>query len=218
MRWFLALVLGLVAVAAVSAVLYGGDPNNAAGTAPGTGSFSLTRTSATGGNGLQLQLSINATSVAPGQSVGISVDEYNTLTQANNLTASDGWPVAYLSDGPCGYLNQPMGFAVLSGNYVAANVSSAEPLQIYAPGVYSCPLMVGGIHGYDFAPMNSTAEVYAMCSPEPCLQIQADATSTVRGYWPQPSATTMENLPQGVYTVVAGDEWGNLVLLHFSVT
>lgn len=218
MRWFLALVLGLVAVAAVSAVVYGGDPNNAAGTSPATASFDQTSASGTGANGLKLELSINTTSIAPGQSLEISLGDYNTLSRANNLSAADGWPVSYLSDGPCGDLNYPMGFAVVSGNYVTANVSSAQPLALYAPGTYFCPLVVGGVKGYDFASTNSTAEVYAACTPEPCLQIQTNATSTIQGYWPQPNATAMEALPAGVYTVVAGDEWGNLVVLHFSVS
>ena len=40
----------------------------------------------------------------------------------------------------------------------------------------------------------------------------------VRNYWrgDHPNAV-LHNFEPGVYTVVAGDEWGTLVILHFTI-
>lgn len=224
MRWFLGLVLGLVALAAVASVAYGHDPSNPGTTVaptPTIGDSPPLRPSASvnGTNGVRLTLSINATSLSEGQALGISLVDYNTLAYANYLTAVRDWSVGYLSDGPCGTDNQPMGFAVFSGYYLATNASAAAPLPLYAPGGYNCPLLVAGITAYDFSPFSSNAEVYAMCTPNPCFDISVNATDTVSGYWPSPQVgVPMQALQPGVYTVVGGDEWGDLLFLHFTVT
>ena len=41
----------------------------------------------------------------------------------------------------------------------------------------------------------------------------------LNGYWDgNPMEAVQDNFNPGVYTVVAGDEWGALVLVHFTVT
>jgi hypothetical protein len=43
---------------------------------------------------------------------------------------------------------------------------------------------------------------------------------TINGYWPDDSFSSnsqLTNFSPGVYTVVGGDEWGNLIVLHFMV-
>jgi hypothetical protein len=44
-------------------------------------------------------------------------------------------------------------------------------------------------------------------------------TVTIQGYWPNAFNSKSTRIPfdPGIYTVVAGDEWGNLVILHFTV-
>jgi len=41
---------------------------------------------------------------------------------------------------------------------------------------------------------------------------------TMKGYWPDKKDSEYTRLIPGLYTVVAGDEWGALVLVHFTVT
>jgi hypothetical protein len=48
-----------------------------------------------------------------------------------------------------------------------------------------------------------------------------NATLEVSGYWTwngaDPSSAVHHLFEPGVYTVAAGDEWGDVVLLHFTV-
>jgi hypothetical protein len=48
---------------------------------------------------------------------------------------------------------------------------------------------------------------------------QKYADLDLKGYWTgnSPSAA-FTNFESGIYTVVAGDEWGALVFVHFTVT
>jgi hypothetical protein len=51
------------------------------------------------------------------------------------------------------------------------------------------------------------------------LNFAIDGEYTETGYWTgaAPNAT-QQNFEPGVYTVVAGDEWGALVVVHFTVS
>jgi hypothetical protein len=40
----------------------------------------------------------------------------------------------------------------------------------------------------------------------------------LKGYWTNDSVSQFNNFDPGVYTVIAGDEWGALVILHFTVS
>jgi len=40
----------------------------------------------------------------------------------------------------------------------------------------------------------------------------------IEGYWTNSGIYSFSNFKPGVYTVVAGDEWGALVVLHFTVS
>lgn len=183
--------------------------------------FSVTNS---GGNSsaLQLSLRLSANSITSGDSIGISVSEYNALPAANNVTAASLWPVPYLSAGPCG-ADSPDGFAVLSGRYSSSNISSAaNPLKLYEPGPYFCPLMLSsGISSYNFHPASYIADIYGLCSPEPCItDFATNSTSVVSGTWSgsDENSAVFSAFPPGDYTVVAGDEWGHYAFAYFTVT
>src|ERR1035438_2825550 len=67
---------------------------------------------------LQLRLSVNATTVAPGQAFTIAVSEFNTLTTTNNVSAANTWALDGLELGPCGHsygpTQGPLGIEVFS--------------------------------------------------------------------------------------------------------
>ena len=166
--------------------------------------------------GLLLSLNLNSTVLSPGQTVGVSVAEENTLDAQTTISASQLWQVEGLGVGPCGVLNYPFGFEILSGYYNStAGLESAHMVQLYAPGVYGCPEILSGIASYSFYPLSDRAQVNGSCTPEPCFTEEMNSTYAVHGAW---NGNSFENLTPGVYTVVVGDEWGALLFGSFVVS
>jgi len=191
-----------------------------------TSTQSQSQTSTTVGTGgsyvnspqnLQLQLSVNASSTGGSQgnvTVSITVDEYNTLATGNNVTKASGWALQGLSLGACATQIFPFGVALYSGTYTAGNVSKAVPLQIYP--IVPCPLLIRLITGYFFQPMSDRAVVLpsgnATAGPM-SASVTATTVYTVGEAAPSPPSP----LRPGTYTVAAGDEWGSVVVTHFTV-
>ena len=179
---------------------------------PGTGGTSPlpSGVAATGNNGLQLQLSLNATQITSGQSIGIGVSVLNTLPTTNNVSASTLTPFD-VRLGSCPNQNYPFGVAVFQGRYFAGNVSQGTPLQIFpnAP----CPLFIRFISGYVFQPNSNLAVILpggnGSASP---MSNSVTVGGTYTGY----SQTTA--LAPGLYTVAAADEWGVSVFLYVQVS
>ena len=169
-------------------------------------------------NGLSLSLTLNSTTFQLGQEISVIIDEQNTLATVNNVSTSNGWPLRGLSVGPCGTLNYPIGVAIFQGYYTPSNVSSATLLQLYKPGIYHCPMILADINSYAFQPSSDIASVFGSCDPNPCLSdFKISSEITVTGYWVNGQGAAPSNFTPGVYTVVAGDEWGTITVLHFVV-
>lgn len=169
-------------------------------------------------NGLSLSLSLNSTTFQPGQEVAVVLDEQNMLATVNDVSTSNSWPLSGLILGPCGTLNYPIGIAIFQGYYTSSNVSSATPLQLYKPGIYHCPMILSGINAYAFQPLSDSASVIGSCEPNPCFtDFKVSSEVTVTGYWSNGQESILGNFTPGVYTVVGGDEWGSLAVLHFIV-
>jgi hypothetical protein len=168
-------------------------------------------------NGLSLSLLLNSTTFQPGQEISVVIDEQNTLATVNNVSASNGWPLRGLILGPCGTVNYPIGVAIFQGYYTPSDLSSATPLQLYQPGIYNCPMILAGINTYAFQPLSDSASVIGSCEPNPCLTDKMNSEITVTGYWINGQEATLSNFTSGLYTVVGGDEWGALAVLHFVV-
>jgi hypothetical protein len=172
-------------------------------------------------SGLSLSLSLDSKTYQSGQEVGIDIDEKNTLSRTNTITASAKWPVSGLGVGPCGALNYPFGIAIFQGNYTAANISSGTLLQIYEPNIYHCPMILTDISSYVFQPLSDSAAVFQMSESTAVFTagMNAEFEPAPTGYWASNNVgATFTNFEPGVYTVVAGDEWGALVEVHFTVT
>ena len=165
---------------------------------------------------LVLRLVLNSSLVPQGRSLSLTVVEWNGLDARNNVNASTGWSVGGLGDGPCGPLNYPFGFEVLSGYYNgSAGLASAQEVQLYAPGPYYCPMVLSGITSYSFYPLSDRADVIGSCNQNPCFTEEMNTTGVVQGDW---NGGSLVPLSPGAYTVVAGDEWGTLLFGHFEVT
>ena len=203
---------------------------------PGLGTATETTNSSLG---LKLTLSVNSTTIPSQDAIGITASVLNTLPRANNLTASYAWAVGGLSSGPCdpgnstNMLFSPVGLGVFRGTYGLNNISSASsPLFVWA--LVEC--IVDGVSvGTQYYPLSSITS-YSL--------LPGSDNGTYAGYY---VVSTYGSLAKGVfptqivdkaaiyaangtgfynslgsslpanYTLVAGDEWGQLALLHFSV-
>ena len=203
------LVLILATSAAIGVVSLVGTPaHETANVFVEPGSFVVGSTS-----GLNLSLSLSSTLINPGQVVSVNIDEQNTLSTENTVPSSRNWPVPGLSLGPCGSLNLPIGIEIISGFYLSSNITGAQPLQLSEPGTYFCPAILL-IDSYTFEP-HSDMVIGTFTG-------RVNSTVDASGYWARggpssPASFQLVEFAPGTYTVVGGDEWGSLAILHFTV-
>jgi hypothetical protein len=120
-----------------------------------------------------------------------------------------------LVDNGCGTTIYPMGVEILRGTNLSA--ASSSYLELFSPGPRLCPSEpTSGISEYVFKADSQ------MALPDRYSQYYwMNATLEPSGYWTWDGANLSSAihhpLEPGIYTVVAGDEWGDLVLLHFTV-
>jgi hypothetical protein len=170
--------------------------------------------------GLSLTLSLNSTTYHPGEQISITIDEKNTLATENNIHVANAWPVQGLNlVSPCGPLPYPFGISILQGYYDAKSVAAIAPLQFFDPNamLFLICLSMSPV-SYDFQPWSDIATIHTS-DPEPYPVINMTATVTWTGFWTGSCCNaTFSNFTPGIYTVVGGDEWGALVILHFTVS
>jgi len=167
--------------------------------------------------GLSLTLSLNSTTYHPGEQISVTIDEKNTLAIENNIHVANRWPVQGLNLGPCRTV-YPFGISILQGYYDAKSVVAITPLQLFDPNAaYHCPVYMAAV-SYDFQPWSDVAAIYTSYDCEP-WSINMTTKVTSAGFWTgsRPNAT-FSNFTPGIYTVVGGDEWGALVILHFTIS
>ncbi len=189
--------------------------------------------------GLELILSINSTVIPSQEAINITFQLENTLMVSNNLTAEANWPVS-VSSGPCdignnsNHLEDPVGIAIFGGNYAFNNLSSANPLPVWAE--VACPVDLvfngTGILG-DWTNITSYSLLAGMNNGTESGYYRAQTTGAEtpltspvvldfndQFYASNPAILTYNTLNSalpGNYTVAAADEWGQIVLLHFQV-
>lgn len=170
----------------------------------------------------------NPGSVSPDYAIEANISEFNTLTTYNFVSAVQSWPNANLSLGPCGTFEFPFGILLYQGHYTDQNISSGTPLTIYTPNANTtsaprpedCPAKPE-VFSYDFAPQSNNAVVNLTWAADTTATMysMSDSVSVV-GYWSGStgsSAVEFHSLSPGVYTVLAGDEWGNMVLEYITI-
>jgi hypothetical protein len=169
-------------------------------------------------NGLSLSLSLDSTTYQPGQEISIFIDETNTLLKTNDVPVSDQWPLSGLSVGPCGTEGANYGIAVYRGYYTSADVSNATPLILYNPYVVvQCPPPLI-FPTYNFKPLSDIVTIFISYPTKSSLTFEMNTEIQIEGYWTSSPTATLTNFTPGVYTIAGGDEWGTLVILHFTVT
>lgn len=188
---------------------------------PVTNLNGVTSASSASANGLSLSLSLKSAAYSPGQEISITIDEKNTFSTENVVPIADKWLIDGLSLNPCGTskaAGYSYGIAIFQGDYTPANISNAMPLNIYDPNdPWLCVPYPGNINAYDFMPSIDIASVIDKSNPDQ-KSYAMNNTITTAFYWTGSSSNEIKhNFEPGIYTVVAGDEWGNLVILHFTV-
>jgi hypothetical protein len=133
-------------------------------TSPTTTTFdNINTASSTSANGLSFSVSTDLTIYQPGQGVDVVVDERNTLSKTNNVSASDNWPVDGLTRmyfGPVTYPNIPYGISVYQGDYTSANFSALlTPLYLYDPTSNYLATTVNAPTSYAFEPSSDIANI-----------------------------------------------------------
>ncbi len=160
-----------------------------------------------------LSLTLNLTATA-NQTITVTAYDVNTLDSANNLSTGEDWAVTpWTINGVCagGWVD----FVVYQGDYGLGNFTQGTPVPL-SQGKTIC----GGNAAsyYIFGPQSSEATAYGT-NP---TQVNASISATLFGYWVTDSASahpqeTFLLFPPGTYTVAAVDEWGDIVLSHFTV-
>jgi hypothetical protein len=168
---------------------------------------------------LKFTLTTNATTLTSGQSIEVGADIVNTIPQVVSINVTSNWAWPQLTTGPCTAI---AGIAILRGYYTQSNMTAgAASLQQFPSGLeVSCPAAAGEGGHYIFEPLGDNATVYG------AAVFSVGARLVTNGYY-APGQTYNRTLPNGgetitpfepgMYTVVAGDEWGQVVFDHFEV-
>jgi hypothetical protein len=151
-----------------------------------------------------LSLELNLSSSTGGQLV-VTTYEFNTLDRINNVSYGSSWPNASLwqwTEYDCSE-GSMMGYEILQGNYTPNNYTQGMALWIHT--------MFLAQGGCGVAPDN------ASYSFEP-LSVRSLNSGTYAGFWSGPfNNSGYETFAPGTYTVLAGDQWGQVAILHFIV-
>jgi hypothetical protein len=103
------------------------------------------------------------------------------------------------------------GYEILQGNYEPGNFSQGTALWLQPdPGLLNCPFLLTPPDSYTFNPL-SEANVVTGSHVSGANVV----SGTHVGFWA--GGSTYNPFAPGIYTVLAGDEWGNVVILHFKI-
>ena len=173
----------------------------------------LTSCSAIDDNGLAISVSVNSSSVRSNGSVSIIVTLANPTERTINLTRANSWYLTGLNESwPCNSGSLAYGYEVFRGYYSLTNVSSGR--NVLHPGVYPSCVYIVPPSFFVFPPkatyipsvlFNYTSPIYAI---DGGFVRQGNFMVGVNSLW---------SSQPGVYTMVVGDEWGNLAVIHFTV-
>lgn len=181
--------------------------------------------------GLELALWIKSPVLQFGNGFELTISIQNVLVTTNNLTRVSNWAYPVLQNLSFNFFSCPWieSFVLLNGYYTASNISSvsesaANILPLSPNFATSCPN--NSFNRYVFQPSSTQMRAYGASSNS----FNMNLTEPVSGYYENrteivanqslvpsygPNATLFRI---GTYTIAAGDEWGQSVILHFLVT
>jgi hypothetical protein len=184
--------------------------------------------------GLEFTLSINSTVFQSGRAVNITASIFNIRASQNNVTDISDWALPVLQD----FSTQPaqcpsyVSFQIFQGYYTESNISSAKsPLQLSPVGLAPACVNLAGA-GYFLFQLSSNHASILVSKPPPTFTTLPMWTSRViAGNFSTKCCANVSSITSipvspssappfhpGTYTIVAGDEWGDVALLYFVVT
>ncbi len=173
--------------------------------------------------GLRLVMYANSTRIVSGQTLSVNISEYNALNSHNNVSASANWPAQTASIALCNSV-YPLRMGVVKGYYSSNNISRVQPTRvghvINSNIVYACPIFLAGAF-YNFQPQSDNAS-WCVVSGGPACYSPVSHVNSFNSSWVGENSSTgtparQESLTSGSYTIIGGDEWGQVVFLHFLV-
>lgn len=173
--------------------------------------------SASGPSGVVLTLSINTTVVRSNNSFTFDIEEFNPTDRSFNLSKADNWYLSSLTSAWFCYNGvPPYGFAVFRGYYTLQNVSSA--VNVIKLGIYGC-IYTGNPTAFSFPPRSTFVPIgtISLGYLQGSLQVYAINGDCVKSGSLCNMVYSLGSSKPTIYTMATGDEWGDLVLLHFSV-
>jgi len=169
--------------------------------------------------GLALVLSLSNVTVDHRPGISVTVKVVNTLSSQNNVSLGNSWDfvhpynISVLRTDPCVL---PAGVVLFKGYYTPQNLSSGRALRLYGGGTAGCPPVTANY--YDFDPLSDNA---TFTNEEPSFHFSVEGTVNMTGYWTgdvgRIGVVQYNSLDGGTNTIVSLDEWGDQVLLHFSI-
>jgi hypothetical protein len=176
-------------------------------------------------HGLDMSLSLDSAIYQSSQDISIIIDEKNTLSSTNNMHSTtrllDELVLPDPQD-PTGTDNYPFevypfGVAIFQGYYTTGlNLSKVTPLNLIEPVIEHGRIEhFGENFVYNFKPSSDIAVFnYGGTINNSPMKDEIN----IEGYWTSSGSYSFSNFEPGVYTIVAGDEWGALLVLHFTVS
>jgi hypothetical protein len=172
-------------------------------------------------NGLRLGLTLSTSSTG---ALNVTVSEFNTLDHVNDVTDGSGFPPATNRTdfyewygGICS--NSPIGYEVVQGNYGENNFTQGTALALAIQSPVQCAEVGGGSNNYISNPLSDVANLSRASSGFWIGSLVAySGNPCFDDLDPGPSCPlSFVSFPPGTYSVVAGDEWGQIVVLHFTI-
>jgi hypothetical protein len=166
---------------------------------------------ATTTNGFTFNLQVNTTSLPTTGYVAISAWANSTSASTNNVTGADFWPFdhARLAGRLCTN-GWPIGIGVMQGHYTVDNYTQGTLIDLPQPAVL-CPATQMPPHWFEFEPPPHSSRALVIVGDTP--EIWVIQSSVVFGQGTMGPGP----LSAGIYTALAADEWGDLLLTNFRV-
>ncbi|MGI0070456.1 MAG: hypothetical protein ACREAN_09425, partial [Nitrosopumilaceae archaeon] len=158
---------------------------------------------------LKLSLSTDSINANPAQSVGVDISLNNTSSVPLILTKADNWSRNDMTLGPCSSL--PFGITILKGYYSEQNMTGVRSLILYQNIPCPGPQL---IKSYTFQPLSTkaTQECDTLFSCTGLVDMKTHLE--ISGFIDNNGQHQPFNV--GTYTIIAGDEWGDVTIQHFT--
>jgi hypothetical protein len=163
--------------------------------------------------GLELSLLVSPGVGPSGMNFQVNASVTNFLPTTNNVTGLDEYN-GVGSNPICKFA--PIAFDVLQGYYTLANYTFGKVVDVHGPDVFMCVTGAADLSYYVFQP-NSDNFTGAGSPGIGQWSRTAQVSVDVSQMWSD-GLTAKAPLPAGQYTIVAADNWGQLAIVHFTVS